>query len=442
MARFLFTYWPVPGHINPNIAIAHALRDRGHEVSFYTGSAARSTVEGEGFGYFPFEHVDEAAFQQLVLSPHGIMAQKGRPLRQKAMWREWLLDTVPSQVADLEPVLDMWKPDVIVCDASMWSPFLILQEVWEIPVAMSSGLATCILPGPDAPVLGVPLPKPHNTLTRLRKRLLSFGVSLFIGDHRRRANELRKDYGLLPLDTTVTEFSGQLPLYILPSTPEFDYQRSDLPPSVCYVGPCVWNKPADQPPPEWLSQLPDDQPLVYVSDGTVPGRDPVVLRSAVEGLAGLPIQVVVTVGAQRDPVEIGLGSVASNIRVERWVAHSDLLPRTDIVITTGGAGTVLASLNEGIPLLVIPGAWDQPENAWRVVEAGAGLHISMRHCNPKRLREAVERLLNDASYRDNARRLADSFARYGGAARAAKLLEELSAQPSLSTTLHNSQDRA
>jgi UDP:flavonoid glycosyltransferase YjiC (YdhE family) len=41
------------------------------------------------------------------------------------------------------------------------------------------------------------------------------------------------------------------------------------------------------------------------------------------------------------------------------------------------------------------------------------------------MREAVERVLHTPSYRQNAQRIAGIFAKYGGSATAAKLLEEL-----------------
>ena len=50
MARFLFTTWPIPGHVYPQIAIAQALRERGHESAFFTGDRVAQIVEREGFG--------------------------------------------------------------------------------------------------------------------------------------------------------------------------------------------------------------------------------------------------------------------------------------------------------------------------------------------------------------------------------------------------------
>ena len=54
-----------------------------------------------------------------------------------------------------------------------------------------------------------------------------------------------------------------------------------------------------------------------------------------------------------------------------------------------------------------------------------GLRLSPGRLTPQRLREAVERLLGDPSFRRNARRLADGFAEHDGPTRAAELLEQL-----------------
>jgi len=157
-------------------------------------------------------------------------------------------------------------------------------------------------------------------------------------------------------------------------------------------------------------------------------KPPILLRSALQGLASLHVRVIVTTGKHRDAEQLGLGAIPPNARVERWVPHSDLFPRTDVIVTTGGTGTVLAALSAGIPLVIVPMAWDQPENAWRVAEAGAGIRLAPGQCTPQHVRAAVERVLSDPSFRQNARRLGAEFAAYGGAAQAADLLEELAGQ--------------
>ena len=430
MATFLCTVWPFAGHIHPNLAIAQALRAKGHEVAFYTGAKARATVEGEGFRCFPFQEVDEALIERLVLSPEGILSHPRSPARRKAMWREWTLDTVRAQVADLEAVIAEWRPDVLICDPTMWAPFLILHEKLPIPVAIFALTPSCQLPGPEGPILGMTLPYPRNRYERLRAQFLRGVTSLFVADVRKAANALRQSYGLAPLRNSVTTYSGQMPLYLVPGSPEFDYQRSDLPPSVHYVGACLWSKPSDQPPPAWLDAMPRDRPVVYVTEGTI-HLQPRVLKAAAEGLANLPVQVIMTTGKHRDPDTLDLGPrpLAPNIRVEQWVPIEDLLPRVDAVVTTGGSNTVQATLMQGLPLVVVPKDWDHPESGWRLEYAGAGLHLAPEKCTAERLRADVERVLYEPSFRENARRLGTSFERCGGPARAAELLLGLSARP-------------
>lgn len=426
MARFLFTVWPFAGHIHPNLAIAHELGVRNHQVAFYTGNQMRKLIENEGFLCFPFDRVDGDHVERLVRSLDNISLQKRSPRKGKAILNQWLLGTIPDQLADLESIVDEWMPDVIVCDLAMWGPILVLHETKKVPVAIFSYVAACILPGPEGPVLGVPMARPRNWYTRVGVRLLRKLIGLLTREARVAANRLRTDYGLEPIRGTVTEYAGQLPLYLVPSTPEFDRNRSDLPPSVHYVGPCQWNGTSTGVPPDWIAALGEERPVVYVTEGTMHEKGPLLLEAALEGLAHAPVEVVMTTGRHREFAWSKNGTVPEHIRIEQWVDHNQLFPSVDVVVTTGGSGTVLAALKHGIPVIAVPTAWDQPENAWRVVETGAGLRLAPGSCTPAALEEAVSRVLTEPSFRQNAERLAASFGKYGGAAHAAGLLEDLS----------------
>ena len=434
MARFLLACYPISGHLHPNIAVAHALRERGHEVAIYSGEMARATVEGEGFAFFPYHPEMDERLRRILLpdrpstfaSDLSVNRAPLTRLRQlKANLREWFLSTVPHQVEDLEAAIDRWHPDVLVTDISLFGPILVLHETQPIPVAAFCVLPACPLPGRDAPTWGRGLPPPRNWYARLRSDLERVVQDWVLADFRAEVNSLRLRYGLKPLSCSVMAFSGQLPLFLVAGAPEFDYNRRDLPPSVHYVGPCLWHRPQREPPPAWLAELPRDRPVVHVTEVTIHVRQPVVLRAAAQGLGHTEMEVIMTTGKHRDPASLDLGPLAPNIRVERYVPHGDLFPRTDVVVTTGGAGTVLTALSAGVPLVVIPTGWDLPENAQRVVEAGVGVRLHPKDCTPKKLRAAVERVLGDPSYRRNAERIGAALARRGGAPRAAELLETL-----------------
>jgi len=425
MAKFLFTVWPFPGHVHPNVAIAQALCTGGHTTAFYTSGALQHPLAAEGITCFPFRQVDGASVEAMVSDLDSTSLQWWSARRRKALLQDWLLGTVEAQLKDLEQVCGVFRPDVVVCDPAMWGPLLVLQETTRIPLAIMSYVAACMLPGPEGPIVGLPLPRARSTVAKANRRVLRGIATIVAAGVRRAANDIRARHGLGPLNTSVTAFSGAAPLYLVTSTRRFDRDRGDLPQSVHYVGPCHWDKPHDAPAPVWLEEMPRDRPLVYVTEGTMHAKRPFLLSAALAGLATMPVRVIATTGRHRDPESLGLGAVPQNARVERWVPHTDLLPRADVVVTTGGTGTVLATLSAGVPLVIVPTAWDQPENAWRVAEAGAGIRIAPTACTPERIRLAVERVLGDPSFRKHAASLARDFSSYSGATEAARLLEDL-----------------
>jgi MGT family glycosyltransferase len=338
-------------------------------------------------------------------------------------YRDMLADSIPEQVSDLQPILASWRPAVLITDPALWGPILVIWEMTGVPVALLTQMIGSMIPGPDAPPWGPGLPSPRSFGTRLLARAAQLGVDIVAHTMRRRVDRIRAQYGLPPMVGSVNAHTGRLPLYLIPSVPELDYNRRDQPPHVHYVGPCVWTKPGGAPP-AWLNELHVDRPWVHATEGTAQYQEPFLLRATARGLAGQPVEVILTTGQSRDPVTLGLDPLPRNVRVERWVSHEDLLPRCTALVTTGGAATVLASLTAGVPLLVVPTFWDKSDNAQRVVEAGVGLRLAPRHCTPDRLRVAVMRLVEEPSFRENARRMARRFAEVPGPTRASELLED------------------
>jgi MGT family glycosyltransferase len=425
MARFLFTVWPITGHVYPQVAIAQALRDRGHECAFFTGNRVAYIVKREGFEHFPFCKVDEEKFQQTLFPPQRGPLSWSNPMQFMNVLRGFLLETLPQQFEDLDPLIRRWRPDTIATDPTFWSPVLIFHEKLGIPVAISSFCPVCMVPGPEAPPFGLGLPAPRDWRTRLLARGAYLLADLATVKFRRGINAIRQSHGLPPLTTSVTAYTGTMPLYLVPSAPEFDFDRHDLPPSVHYVGPLFRKLPPTDTAPAWVAALSRERPWVYVTEGTIHVSEPAVLRSAAQGLANLPMEVVLITGDDRDPSQVDLGPRAPNVHLDRWVAYPDILPHTKVMITSGGPGSVLAALLEGIPLIIIPTEWDKPDIARRVADSGAAVCMSPRKCTPKTIRAAVERLLSEDSFRRSAQRLGRILAGYAGAPRAAELLEEL-----------------
>ena len=115
---------------------------------------------------------------------------------------------------------------------------------------------------------------------------------------------------------------------------------------------------------------------MYVSFGSIApgiGFFPRLYRDAVDALAGLDARVLVTVGNDADPA--ALGALPGHVRVERWVPQSVVMAQASAMVGHGGSGSTLAALAAGVPLALVPLFADQPYNARRVEQLGAGVVI-------------------------------------------------------------------
>jgi MGT family glycosyltransferase len=165
-----------------------------------------------------------------------------------------------------------------------------------------------------------------------------------------------------------------------------------------------------------------DRPLVYVTFGTV-FNDPGLFSSAMAAIAGLDVDVLVTVGPAADPA--ALGRVPPNVRVARYIPQTAVLPHCAVVASHAGSGTFLASLGLGIPQLCLPQAADQFINAGQGAAAGAALTIGPAEASAHAIGEALRRLLGEPAFALAARRIGEEMAAMPGPADVAAGLEAL-----------------
>ena len=168
-------------------------------------------------------------------------------------------------------------------------------------------------------------------------------------------------------------------------------------------------EPSNDLPGWWPGR--EEQPLVYVTFGSVAGSFPQALPAyglALSAVADLPVRVLLTVG--RDLDLDALPATPDNVRVEPWVPQQDVLGHAAAAVVHGGSGSTLGALAAGVPLVVVPLFADQPQNARRVAEVGAGLAVEPdRDDIPATiapLRAAIEEVLSEPSYGERAQALA------------------------------------
>jgi hypothetical protein len=163
----------------------------------------------------------------------------------------------------------------------------------------------------------------------------------------------------------------------------------------------AWGDPRTSLTP-WLTSH-HSRPVVYLTLGTVGWGTVDLMRDALAGLTELPMDVLVATGSYFDPNQ--LGPLPDSVRVERFVRQDLVLPKVDVAVHHGGSGTVLAAAAEGVPQLVMPIGADQFQNANAVAASGAGLAMPQGGFTAAAVRDAVQQLMDDPSYRAAANRI-------------------------------------
>jgi rhamnosyltransferase subunit B len=85
-----------------------------------------------------------------------------------------------------------------------------------------------------------------------------------------------------------------------------------------------------------------------------------------------------------------------------YAPYSAVFPRSACVVHQGGVGTTAQALRAGVPQLVMPYAFDQPDNAARVRRIGVGLSVSRRRYKADVAAKRIDTLLNTPGYMDRA----------------------------------------
>jgi glucuronosyltransferase len=102
----------------------------------------------------------------------------------------------------------------------------------------------------------------------------------------------------------------------------------------------------------------------------------------------------------------------ANVKLSKWLPQQDILGHKNLrlFITHGGLGSTTESIYHGVPLLGIPIYGDQPSNLRKANHAGFALPpLSFNDLTEEVLLDAINKALNDPSYRENAKKLSSIF---------------------------------
>jgi MGT family glycosyltransferase len=231
-------------------------------------------------------------------------------------------------------------------------------------------------------------------------------------------NRQRRAWGLPAVQGLNGTFSGLAQVAQLPAALELPGRR--LAPGFHYTGP--WTDAAGREPVDFpWERLDPSRRQVYASMGTLQNGILQTFRMMAEACAGMDLQLVISLGGGLDPAL--LGDLPGDPVVVGYAPQLDLIRRSALTISHGGLNTALESLAEGVPMVVLPVAYDQPGVGARVEWSGAGRSIPVGRLTVDRLRDAVRSVLGYPAYRERAGRLRSSIEAADGLNRAADLIE-------------------
>ena len=91
-------------------------------------------------------------------------------------------------------------------------------------------------------------------------------------------------------------------------------------------------------------------------------------------------------GRARDIDPAAFGVQPGHVRIERFVPQAEVLRDTDLVVSHGGSGSLMATLAHGLPSVLLPLGADQPHNALRAEELGLARTLDAATVTPETIR--------------------------------------------------------
>ncbi len=349
------------GHVQPLVPLARALVARGNEVLWALPPEGVPFVEGAGLRAVPVGLPGMIDPRKVADDP-ALAGLSAAEVPEVLFAKLFAGVAAPLMLTDMEPLVHEWRPELLVADAAELAGHLAAIQVGIPSVTKGFG-----------PLL--PEPRVAAVDAELAPLWRSRGIE---------PRPYGGSYEHLYLDVYPPEMQAG------PAETPHVPRRQLLRPVSDDAGVEEWAAP---PLPEGRPGA----PLVYLTMGTVFNAEG-PLRTALAGLAGLDVRVLVTVGPLADPGV--LGAQPAHVRVERYVPQSQMLASCDAVVSHGGSGTVLATLAHGLPQLCLPQGADQFLNA-------------------------VERLLVEDSFRRSATSVAASIEAMPSADDVAAVLEAL-----------------
>jgi len=420
MSKFLVITNPSDGHVYPLIPIVSELVKSGHAVRWISGRVYKEKVEKTGAEYIQMHQKYDRGKVELYDFFPELKKLKGIAM-VRFYWKYWVFSPVPYYVRQIEEVLQDYKADAIIGDTLRnWAIFV--TERGGPPFAMIN-VFPLIYPSKDTPPQGIGLLPGKSLISKIKDRFLRFLVyKIVYKPNQDYCNLIRSELGLPKYKHFFLKEGWEKPGIVLqPTTPSFEFSRTDLPSTVHFIGPLlVSSDPNFVPPPWWDKIITTDKKIILINQGTIARTIDNLIKPSIKALENEDVIVIAV------PVKEGqLNNIPANTFVSEFIPFGNLLPYVDVVITNGGYGGVQNALSYGIPLIIAGATEDKMEVSARVEYSKTGINLRTNNPTPEQIIEAVRQIFSNPVYRKNAQYIQNEFKKYNAPYMAVKLLEEM-----------------
>jgi rhamnosyltransferase subunit B len=423
MGRIVLTTLGSLGDLHPYVAIALGLKARGHEAVLATAECYRQKVEALGLGFRAVRPDCDIVADPVVM--RRFMNFRWGTIR---VLREFFLPAVRETYEDTMAAVN-GGADLLVSHPITFATRLVAEKK-GIPWASTQITPMGIFSAYDPPSLpGFP-----DLTTRLH-----FLGPTFWGPLGRVAKwatrawakpiyRLRSEIGLPTIgDNPLVDGHSPSMVLALYSKVLADKQP-DWPSQTIHTGFPVYDRDGSAGLPPELARFLDDgpPPIVFtlgVSAAMVAGR---FFEQSIAAAKRLGHRAVLIVGKgdRSLPTTLPDGVVAFD-----YAPYSELFPKATVVVHAGGIGTSGLAMRSGRPMLVVPYAHDQPDNAARLTRLGVARTIIGHRTTPARLAAELGRLLTNPVYSHRALEVGELIRREDGVRHACDALEALLTSP-------------
>lgn len=399
------------GDVFPYIGLCQRLHQRGHRVTLISGERYRAWSDKLGFELVPMH--SEAELLTTLADP-----DLWHPWRYVKVAVQWGTQRLKHDYDLLARLLEEHRQQVVLVANPGIIGARILHEQTGIPL-VSLILQPWVIPSvAQPPVMPWTLPDWSPVMARRLYWCAWHGLAdLLIG---RPVNQLRGSLGLPPVKRILDWWlSPQRVLALFPDW--FGPPQADWPSQIRVLGfPLYDGGFRDNIPPAVTEFLEAGPPPVAVTFGTGMLHAASLFAAVVQACEQFPMRcLLLTRHPEQLPSPLPDQVWACEYAPFRW-----LFPRCAAVVHHGGVGTTSQALAAGVPQVVLPFAFDQPDNARRIHRLGAGTWMPARQVTPARLVAALQQVTKPP-VRARCQELAQHLAGRDALSRAAEEIEAL-----------------